>query len=160
MKGNTMTDFQREDRCFVLKMSDIKKHLTPADRDRLMLIEGKLAARREADGKPSLECAVVEKDWPEFEPVWAMIEARMTGKPNAEEQLKIELGRAYRCIQGMHNALTNGGQFAEIYHLLTIGAAKRFVFENDLSGSQYFEGKHVSVLHEALCLPAGMKEQG
>lgn len=29
-----------------------------------------------------------------------------------------------------------------------------------LSGSQYFEGKHVSVLHEALRLPAGMKEQG
>lgn len=25
------------------------------------------------------ECLVIESDWPEYEPVWAMIEARMTG---------------------------------------------------------------------------------
>lgn len=155
-----MSEFKREDRYLVLKMSDIKNYLTKQDQDALSRIDCKIGKCREADGKPSLECAVVEQDWPEYEPTWQAIEARMTGKPTAEAQLKTELGRAYRCIQGMHNALKKGGQFVEGYHLLTIGAAKRFVFENDLSGSQYFEGKHVRVLDEALRLPAGAKEQG
>ena len=29
---------------------------------------------------PTRQCVVVEEDWPEYEPVWAMIEARMTGR--------------------------------------------------------------------------------
>ena len=73
------------------------------------------------------------------------------------EELTIELQRAYRCIQGMHNALRavqadfpgNG------YHAPTIGAAKRFVFEGALDGSNFFEGKHISILHEALRLDGG-----
>ena len=31
-------------------------------------------------GKP-VDCVVVEADWPEYEIVWKMIEARMNGKP-------------------------------------------------------------------------------
>ena len=69
-------------------------------------------------------------------------------------QARTELGRAYRCVQGMHNALHNNpASFAEGYHALTIGAAKRFVFENALDGSDYFIGKPVDVLHAALKLP-------
>ena len=69
-------------------------------------------------------------------------------------QARTEQGRAYRCIQGMHNALTLGISFAaEAYHAPTIGAAKRFVFENALDGSDYFMGKPVDVLHAALKLP-------
>ncbi len=32
---------------------------------------------RKDRGAPPLKCVVVESDWPEYEPVWAMIEARM-----------------------------------------------------------------------------------
>lgn len=69
-------------------------------------------------------------------------------------QARTELGRSYRCIQGMHNTLTRGISFsAEAYHAPTIGAAKRFVFEGSLDGSDYFIGKPVDVLHAALALP-------
>ncbi len=70
------------------------------------------------------------------------------------EQLTRELMRAYRCIQGMHSTITESKidfpQYA--YHSLTIGAAKRSVYENALDGSEYFIGKPAAVLHEALAL--------
>jgi len=70
-------------------------------------------------------------------------------------QARTELGRAYRCVQGMHNALHNNpASFPEAYHAPTIGAAKRFVFEGALDGSEHFIGKPVDALHAALRLPA------
>lgn len=68
-------------------------------------------------------------------------------------QARTEQERAYRCIQGMHNALHKGIPFDEGYHSLTLGAAKRYVFEGALDGSDYFVGKKVEVLHAALALP-------
>lgn len=68
------------------------------------------------------------------------------------DELKTELERAYRCIQGMHNALIRGSEFPMHYHALTIAAAKRFVYEDALDGSEYFTGKPVDVLHAALRL--------
>lgn len=75
------------------------------------------------------------------------------------EQLEIELCRAYRCIQAMHNAMQTlpVSSFPLAYHSLTIGAAKRFVYEGQLDGSEYFIGKPPEVLHEALTLPKGIK---
>lgn len=35
---------------------------------------------------PRRECLVIEGDWPEFEPAWAAIEARVTGKPAEQHQ--------------------------------------------------------------------------
>ncbi len=76
-------------------------------------------------------------------------------------QARAEQGRAYRCIQGMHHALTLGISFtAEAYHSPTIAAAKRFVFEGALDGSDYFTGKPFDVLHAALRLPGITKEPG
>lgn len=71
------------------------------------------------------------------------------------QQLRTELGRAYRCIQGMHNALTvmQAEMPGNGYHLPTVAAAKRFVFEDSLEGTDYFIGKPVEVLHGALALP-------
>lgn len=71
-----------------------------------------------------------------------------------EEELKVELGRAYRCIQGMHNTMQawEVNFPAMAYHSPTIAAAKRFVFEGALDGAEYFIGKPVSVMHEALAL--------
>ena len=38
-----------------------------------------MAEHRTAIGKPRLDCVVVEVDWPEYEPTWEAIEARITG---------------------------------------------------------------------------------
>ena len=60
--------FVREERYIVIK----RKHLSEAQEHDLR--EG-MCLRSIG----TVECVVVERDWPEFEPVWQMIEARMTG---------------------------------------------------------------------------------
>lgn len=70
-----------------------------------------------------------------------------------EEQLKTELARAYRCIQGLHNTLETGNTAHLGYHRPTIAAAKRFVFLGDMAGSDYFTGQPPEVMHTALGLP-------
>lgn len=74
----------------------------------------------------------------------------------SEDELKTELERAYRCIQGMHKALVDAHiQTASMaYHAPTIGAAKRFVFLGALDGAEYFIGKDVGELHKAMALSA------
>ena len=74
-----MTDeFVREDRYIVFKLSDVVEHLTTAERLHLeRLYEIQRVGRKEA-GKSALECVVVESDWPEYEPTWRAIEARVT----------------------------------------------------------------------------------
>ena len=77
----------------------------------------------------------------------------MTMATDAVKQLEDELGRAYRAIQGFAHARAEGKVMDDAlygYHSLAIAAAKRFVFEQSLEGSAYFEGKPVEVLHKAL----------
>lgn len=69
------------------------------------------------------------------------------------ERLKIELGRAYRALHGFAHAHRKGERLNDTavgYHSPTIGAAARFVREQSLDGAEYFVGKPVAVLHEAL----------
>lgn len=77
------SDFKREPRYFVVKLKDAQAYLTSLERDILGNIASKVARGRRQDGKPPLECVVVEADWPEHDPVWRAIEARMTGQPGA-----------------------------------------------------------------------------
>lgn len=66
---------------------------------------------------------------------------------------KQELERAYRCIRGLYGQIANGHTPDKImlaYHSPTLAAAIRFVDEKQLDGSEYFIGKPVEVLHEAL----------
>ena len=73
------TEFKREERYIVFKMSDVVEHLTTTEALHLArLYEIQRVGRKEA-GKSELECVVVEKDWPEYEPTWQAIEARVTG---------------------------------------------------------------------------------
>lgn len=66
-----MTDFQRENRYIVIK----RNH---ASEDALSRLEGTM----DNNGVTEVEDAlVVESDWPEYEPVWKMIEDRVTGAP-------------------------------------------------------------------------------
>lgn len=75
-------EFKREERYIVVKL----KHLAGLQRAPLknFLRENHV---------PSIDCVVVESDWPEYEPVWQMIERRMTGQPavTAAEELQAVL---------------------------------------------------------------------
>lgn len=75
-----------------------------------------------------------------------------------KEELEIELGRAYRAIVGLFSRVNKDDPAnASVlgYHVITIAAAKRFIYEEEMSGTEYFIGKHHEVLTEALKLPAG-----
>jgi len=64
----TQAVFEREERFIVIK----RKHLTK---------EQELGIRNHLQwaGIHTVECAVVESDWPEYETVWKLIEDRVTG---------------------------------------------------------------------------------
>ena len=82
-----MTEFKREHRYIVFKLKDISKYLSTAEREDIMTMGHAIANGRAEDGKPPFNAAVIEQDWPEFEPVWAMIESRMTGRAIEREVL-------------------------------------------------------------------------
>lgn len=75
------TEFRRETRYVVLKNTDIMHCLTINELIELRRIQARVAELRTALGKPRLECVVIEADWPEYEPTWRAIEARMMGSP-------------------------------------------------------------------------------
>ena len=76
-----MGEFKREFRYLVLKFKDANEHLSETEKRQLALLAGKVDAGRAEAGKMPLECVVVESDWPEYEPTWAAIEARMMPQP-------------------------------------------------------------------------------
>ena len=72
-------------------------------------------------------------------------------------EIELELGRAYRALRGFYGKAIKGelpDKTMLAYHSPVIAAALRFVHEGALDGAQYFIGKHVSVMHEALNLAA------
>jgi hypothetical protein len=75
-----LTEFKREERYIVIKIKDLK----------YASVENKLRSVLHDGGIPTRECVVVEQDWPEYEPVWAMIEARMTGRAIEAEIASVE----------------------------------------------------------------------
>lgn len=70
-----MSEFNREDRYFIFKRSDVPQSSIPV----LESLRETADHLRSMKGKPPLVCVVVESDWPEYEPVWQMIEDRVTG---------------------------------------------------------------------------------
>lgn len=84
------TEFKRENRYIVLKKTDVHQ-LDPDDCDALRRLVTKVERSRLESGKNYLACVVVESDWPEYELVWKMIEARMTGKPNSASTVEAPL---------------------------------------------------------------------
>lgn len=68
-------------------------------------------------------------------------------------RLEIELGRAYRALHGFYACYAKGERPNDAmlgYHSLTIAAAARFVNQGALDGAEYFIGKSVDVLHDAM----------
>lgn len=75
-----MPEFKREARYIVFKLADMEKYVSQTGFDAVMKVGAAIALGRTIDRKPPFNAVVVEQDWPEFEPVWAMIEARMAGQ--------------------------------------------------------------------------------
>lgn len=94
-----VSEFKRELRYVVFKLKDIKKYLHPIDQQILMELGNRIAKGRREDVKPPFNAVVVERDWPEFEMVWAAIEARMT--PNVELRGAEPTGGASRLSVGL-----------------------------------------------------------
>lgn len=69
----------RERRYTVFKHTDVEKHLSDSEIQLLCELESKINFARQQEGRGLLTAVVVEKDWPEYEPTWAMIEARVDG---------------------------------------------------------------------------------
>ena len=69
-------EFMREERYIVFKMSDLGNSLKG---DEIRRLAREYAEHRKHLRKKPLECVVVEKDWPEYEPTWKAIEDRVTG---------------------------------------------------------------------------------
>jgi len=89
-------NFKLEPRYILFKMKDVLEYLSDSQRKQLQKIGLRIALDRISANKPDLDAVVIEKDWPEYQQVCDMIEARMTGHPN-------ELQRCYNEI----NYLTN-----------------------------------------------------
>lgn len=68
---------EREERYVVLKIKDIEHFLSTSQKDDLHDIRGTIDAYRRMTKKGELKAVVVESDWPEYERVWKMIEARI-----------------------------------------------------------------------------------
>ena len=84
----TKDEFQREERYVVFKLSDIADYFYPSEISQLFRLSRTQQAQRAVNGKLPLECVVVESDWPEYEPTWKAIEARVMGAqpaPNVPE---------------------------------------------------------------------------
>jgi hypothetical protein len=79
------TEFEREDRYIVFRLSDLGNSLKG---DEVRSLAKEYAEQRKLRGKPLLECVVVESDWPEYEPTWRAIEARVTGAE--ENEMKVQ----------------------------------------------------------------------
>lgn len=71
---------KREARYLVVKKTDMVPALTIMEMLALHSLCEKIAKNRKAQGKPRLECVVVEADWPEYEPTWRAIERRVDDK--------------------------------------------------------------------------------
>jgi hypothetical protein len=72
-----MSEFQREERYIVFK----KSHLSGEQLRQLEFMTNEGRGRASShDLFPTVECVVIESDWPEYDPVWAMLEQRVSGE--------------------------------------------------------------------------------
>src|SRR3990167_4696391 len=80
--------FKRENRYIVFKRKDCELCMTDEQRSQLIELARVFWAYREAAGKSDFDCVVVERDWPEYEPTWKAIEARVAGANHPAQEAK------------------------------------------------------------------------
>lgn len=119
-----MSTFQREDRYLVLKQKDIL-HLSAAHMQQLQDVCTQINVIRADRGKGGIECVVVESDWPEYQHIWALLEARVTGSDYPHTATTT----AGQCLQAVcHGASRTAGWWRQGDHDLVaeIRAGKLF----------------------------------
>lgn len=79
-QGEAVKEFERENRYVVIKYNDAFSYLSESEHDHLRHLVDLIAEGRKLDGKLAHDFVCVADDWPEYETVWQMIEARVTGK--------------------------------------------------------------------------------
>lgn len=131
-----MSNFKREPRYVVLKIKDVEEYLTINERRALIDLSGKIADGRYREGRPPLNAVVVERDWPEFDVVWGMIEARMLGVKNKYEteieEIQTELSEQCRLLgMSAERELTLNTQ---IQHLISERVALGLAIDRAISG--------------------------
>ena len=70
----------REHRYYVAKKKDVEKYLSDDQQLQLDRLLTKIRIGRLNDGKADVQTVCVDSDWPEYETVWKMLEARVDGK--------------------------------------------------------------------------------
>ena len=68
---------ERERRYTVIKHKDAEKFLSQEQLQALCDIDSTINFGRQQEGRGLLKAAVVESDWPEYEPTWQAIEKRV-----------------------------------------------------------------------------------
>lgn len=68
---------RREERYTVIKNRDVSRYLSFTEAATLVDLCKKINQERIVDGRGEIKCVVVEHDWPEYEPVWVMLEQRI-----------------------------------------------------------------------------------
>lgn len=125
-KGAQVGEFQREDRYIVIKREDLVALHRDAFGPTQVAIEAFYAGLRSIELQlPRRDYLVIEGDWPEYEPTWAAIQARVEGRdalatqpavqfnPEPVAHLKVEvLGRITKVDiewpNGLHTTLPTG----------------------------------------------------
>lgn len=98
-----MSEFKREERYIVVKL----KHLAGLQ---VAPLRNFLRENR----VPTLDCVVVEADWPEYEKVWRSIERRMTGQPAEDfDRVTAERDALQQRLTAADDQLDDCGQFQQ-----------------------------------------------
>lgn len=104
---------EREERYIVIKKSDLegaiaKGRLVSFDADRLNQILESIRTQRYCTGKEPLKTIVIESDWPEYERVWKMIEARVEGLIEEDIDTLRRKAQAFDMITDLMGYVQNG----------------------------------------------------
>ena len=131
---DTEKTFERDPRYLVIKVNDALAHLSSSEIYALSEMGEKITKWRSSAGKLPLVAVVVEQDWPEFELVWEMIKARVTGKGN-------DARRVVACLNACEGISTENlednlpvKELADRYNALQKhcdGFAKQAAFQRD-----------------------------
>ena len=95
---------EREHRYWVAKTKDVEKYLSEEQQLSLDRFLTKIRIGRLKDGKADVKTVCVDSDWPEYETVWRMIEARVDGKASPASVSEVTDGMAI----AFHRALADG----------------------------------------------------
>ncbi len=120
-KGEPAGEFKREDRYIVIKRKDLVALHRDAFGPTQVAIEAFYAAIRMIEVQlPRRDYLVIERDWPEYEPTWAAIQARVEGRAALATQPAA--GEPVRVVVEPGEELSPSNQVGNrIDRMLTIG---------------------------------------